>query len=477
MQLRKYQQDSIIHLRQSLANGNRTPLLMAPTGAGKTRIAVEIIKMALAKNKAVMFVVDMIQLIKQTSETFDNHGLDHNIIQGSTIRWSEQQLYLASVQTLRNRDIPHIDLFLVDEAHCMYESFTKLIQRWNAIPFIGISATPFTKGMGKVYDDLIVVESTRNLIKQGFLCDYVAYGPATIDLKGVKKIGDDYDQKEIGKRATKIIGDVVDTWLRRGENKKTVCFAVNVAHSKAIVDEFTANGVAAVHIDSYTDEETRDEILRDFENGKYKILSNVGITTKGWDSPGTEVLIYARPTKSLKLHIQILGRVLRTSPGKENAIILDHGRNIERLGFPDDDLPTVLCNGDIDQVKRKREEKEREAKAPKPCPQCHHMHNQFKCPQCGSEPKIKPQVQGSQDKLQELKKTSFTEKQNTYAMLLHWVRQKGSQDGRAAHMYRELYGVWPARKTGIHPKPPTTEMQKMITHLLIKNAKSKRVDR
>ena len=472
MKLREYQSKAIEHLRSSLASGNRTPVLMAPTGAGKTRIAIEIIKMALNKGKSIMFVVDMIQLIKQTSESFDNHGLDHNIIQGNTVRFSKNELYLASVQTLKNRDIPHVDLFLVDECHCMYESFTKLIQRWNAIPFIGISATPWTTGMGKIYDDLIVVESTKNLIKQGYLCNYIAYGPATINLKGVRKIGDDYDQKEIGKRATKIVGDVVDTWLRRGENKKTVCFAVNVAHSKAIVDEFIANGVSAAHIDSYTSEEERDAILSDYEAGKYKILSNVGITTKGWDSPGTEVLIYARPTKSLKLHIQILGRILRASPDKKRAIILDHGRNIERLGFPDDDLPTILCNGDIDQVKRKREEKEREEKAPKPCPECSYMHNQFKCPQCGGEPKIKPKVQGSNDKLQKLEKKSFTEKQELYSMLLYWVRSKGNKDGRADYMYRDYYGVWPAKKTGIHPKQPTQEALNIIKHLLIKSSKS-----
>ncbi len=472
MKLREYQENAIKHIRKSLLSGKRTPVLMSPTGSGKTIIAIEIIKRAIAKGKTVMFVVDMIQLINQTSESFDKHGLDHNVIQGDHPRYNPTaSLHLASVQTLKNRNVPYIDLVIIDECHVMFKSLIELMKRWTAIPFIGVSATPWSKGMGLVYDDLVVVEKTKELIKQGYLCKYEAWGPDSIDLSGLKTVNGDYEKKELGKRATKIVGDVVSTWLRRGENEKTVCFSVNVAHSKAIVDEFLANGVSAVHIDSYVPEEIRKQIFTDYEAGKYKILSNVGITTKGWDSPNTKVLIYARPTKSLKLHIQILGRILRTAPNKDKAIILDHGKNIERLGFPDDDLPTVMCNGDVDQVTKKREEKEREEKAPKPCKTCFTLHNQFKCPNCGEEPKKLANVEAEKGQLKKLSKTSMNEKQDFYAMLLYWVRARGKQDGYASHLYKEKFGVWPSKKTGIHPKEPTPEMQGMITNLLIQKGK------
>jgi superfamily II DNA or RNA helicase len=161
---------------------------------------------------------------------------------------------------------------------------------------------------------------------------------------------------------------VVDTWLKRGENRQTICFGINIVHSEAIADEFRANGVNAVHIDGYTPRDERKEIIADFKAGKIKLLSSVGVLTKGFDAPDATCLVIARPTKSLMLHIQMLGRVLRKSSCDTNALILDHSGNLARLGFPDDVLPNVLDSGKkINRSEKAEQEKEREERAPKPC--------------------------------------------------------------------------------------------------------------
>jgi len=474
--LRPHQSHAIELLRHSFRNGHRTPLLQASTGFGKTLVSVDIIKSALEKGKRVLFVVDRITLIDQTSEVFDSFGLDHGIIQGDHWRVNNHPLQLASAQSLGKRKYkPDADLIIVDEAHSTYSAMTKLITReWNALPFIGLSATPFTKGLGKIYDDLILVESTKSLIDKGYLCDFEAYG-APLDLKGVRTTAGDYNQKDLEKKVNRkqIVGDVVDTWFRLGDNRQTICFAVSVDHSRAIVDEFVANGVPAAHLDAHTPAEQRREIFDAHNAGDIKIISNVGITTKGFDSPNSSCLILARPTKSLMLYIQMVGRVLRVSDCGRNAIILDHGTNIERLGFPTDPLPEFLCNGDKESAERKKQEKkDREEKLPKPCEKCTHVSIEFACPQCGYTPRRAPKVETVSGMLKKMQQVPMEEKRKWYSMLLGYSRDKGFKDGWADHKYRERFGVWFRGKDGVRAAAPDKEVLNYIKYLQIRSAKA-----
>ena len=175
----------------------------------------------------------------------------------------------------------------------------------------------------------------------------------------------------------------------------------------------------------------------------------------------------ARPTKSLIVHIQQIGRVLRTADGKDNAILLDHGGNIARLGFPTDELPTVLCNGE----KEKKEAKKSEPALPKPCPKCEFMKKPgvHECPKCGHAPEKVTNIAFKDCKLEKLEKVSMSDKNQWYGMLLHYARSKGHKDGWASHKYKEKFGVWPVRKTGIHPIQPSMEVMDYITHLHIKH--------
>lgn len=468
MTLYPHQEDAIRRLSESIRSGHKRPVLMAPTGAGKTRIALEIIKRAREKGKRVMFVADRITLIDQTSEVFDGFGIGHGVIQGDHWRYDpDNPVQVASAQTLsRRKNIPPADLVIIDECHDVYKGTVALLKKWNRVPAIGLSATPFTCGLGEIYDDLIVVASTGDLIKEGYLSDYVAYGPPGPDLSGVKVTAGDFNEGELSKKVNKkeIVGSVVNTWIKHGEDRQTVCFAVDVAHSKALEEAFLSNGISAAHIDAYTSPRDRLDVMRAHNDGSVKIVVNVGILTKGWDSPATSCIILARPTKSLMLHIQMMGRVLRRHDDKDKAVILDHGGNISRLGFPDDEMPQYLDNGErIDPSEKKKKEQEKEEKAPKPCPNCFHLYIGSICPACGFERKKQNKVVETSGKLAKLEKADKTTKEQWYRELLGYARVKGYSDGWASHKYRAKFGVWPARKTGLYPVTPGEEVKRYIT--------------
>jgi DNA repair protein RadD len=480
MSLYPHQIEAVSRLGASLRSGKRRPVLMAPTGAGKTRIALEIIERARAKGKRVMFIADRITLIDQTSDVFDRFGIDHGVIQGDHWRYNPAKpVQVASAQTLsRRQNIPPADLVIVDECHDVHKGVVSLLDTWNRVPAIGLSATPFTRGLGKIYDDLVIVATTSELIRKGYLSDYIAYGPPPPDLSKVKTVAGDYNEADLAEKVNRkeIIGSVVDTWKRYGEDRQTVCFAVDVAHSKALEEAFRYQGVGAAHIDAYTSPQDRQAVMRAHNSGEVRIVVNVGILTKGWDSPATSCISLARPTKSLMLHIQMIGRVLRRHDDKDRAIILDHGGNIARLGAPDDDMPEFLDPGErIDRQAKKAEEKEREEKAPKPCPQCAHLFVGHKCPSCGFERKTPNRVAEKDGKLEKLEKATKGEKEQWFRELLGYSRKKGFSDGWASHKYRERFGVWPAKKSNLHPCEPGPEVRKYIQYLNIKWAKRRDV--
>ncbi|RKZ82926.1 MAG: ATP-dependent helicase [Gammaproteobacteria bacterium] len=362
---------------------------------------------------------------------------------------------------------------IIDEAHTIHKPLMeRLSGEWSDVRVIGLSATPFTKGLGKYYDDLVVVETTKNLIAAGNLCDYEVYS-APIDMSGVKVRLGDFVNKDAEKRVntTKIVGDVVNTWMRLARNQKTVCFAVSVAHSKSICDEFLANGIEAAHIDAYTEPDDRKVILDGHASGKIQILVNVGITVAGWDSPDCTCLIFACPTKSLIKHIQILGRVLRVSTCGKKALILDHGGNIERNGFPTDQLPDYLDDGTSNQSESQVKEK----KDPEPiaCQKCRFVSTVYVCPKCGFEPEIKPKVEAMPGKLQKVDRASMEDKRDFYCMALGWAKSHGKKPGMAYYLAKDKFGVAPIKTRSATPKKPDEAFINWMTHRMIKYAKGK----
>lgn len=494
LNLRPYQAAAIQALRLSLAGGVLRQMLYSPTGSGKTEIGMSIIKGAIAKGKRVVFLCNRINLVGQASKRFYRAGIDHGVIQGDNTRNIDQPVIVASIQTVARRGMPDCDLIVIDEAHGVAGSkdFRSVIMNRSAVPVIGLSATPFSKGLGKHYTELqgplfealTVATSIQELIDDGFLVDCEIYAPSEPDMTGIKQsknaFGEmDWSDADIGRATDKpqLIGDIVAHWMKLSNGLPTVCFASNIDHSKHIVESFRAVGVAAEHIDCYTDEAERAAILQRVETGETTIISNVGILTEGWDFPACRTMILARPTKSLIRYIQMIGRVLRPHETKVKALVLDHSGTVQRLGFPTDDFPLELDDG-----KPKAAEKQKpEAALPKKCPECHHMKppKVAVCPKCGFQAS-RPfggveSVDGELALLTKgAKKATPAEKQKMYSELLAVARSKGYNDGWIAHKYKAKFGVWPKgmQQYAIEPSPET---RSWLVSQAIRFAKSQEV--
>lgn len=376
---------------------------------------------------------------------------------------------------------------LVHNCQTFHTAHKRLMADNEGSFIIGLSATPFTKGLGKHFDGLISPVTAKQLIAQGHLVGFKVFGPRTIDVTGIKIVAGDYDQTELGERADKpkIVADIVKTWLEKGGNRQTICFATNVAHSKHIVREFQKAGVLAEHIDSFTDKDTRAAVLRRLANFETRIVSCVDILTKGFDCPVVSCIIQALPTKSLMRHIQQIGRGLRTSQGKTECCILDHAGNHERLGFIDDIEFTELDDGKKKEASSKKA-KDKPEKLPLVCPSCDYMKpaGVRKCPACGLIAEHIADVETEEGELREVKRNrkgyTLAQKQAFLAGLNSYAVEKGFRIGRGGvygwslHKYKDFFGCDPCSKIEWGARGPIGEdVRKFITHVNIKWAKSK----
>jgi superfamily II DNA or RNA helicase len=468
-------------------------MLCAPTGSGKTEIGMALVRGARAKHKRVIFLCNRVHLVEQTSRRFTKAGISHGIIQGENTTRVYESVLVASIQTVVRRGLPQADLIIIDEAHTVAGSneYRTVIAGAKGTPVIGLSATPYTRGLGKHYDELggplfehmTVAATIPELIGAGYLVDCDVYAPSEPDMSGIRQgrnaFGElDYTDADVGRAADKpeLVGDIVTHWLRLAAGTPTVCFAANIAHSKHIVERFQAAGVTAEHIDCYTDEEARRAILARVETGETIVISNVGILAEGWDFPACRTLILARPTRSLIRYIQMAGRVLRPHGSKDRALILDHSGSVVRLGFPTDEFPLLLDDGTPKEGKG--ETREREKPLPKACPSCSYVKAVHKCPVCGFAPERKANVDVRAGDLVLLKrkpKAQKVGKQEFYSQLLHVAHRQGYKPGWVSNKYREYFGTWPRNMRNTPAPAVGKEVMGFLKHLKIKNAKGREV--
>ena len=484
-----HQTRSITLLRQALRAGSKRPALQLPTGAGKTRVAAEIINMARAKGNRVIFTVPAISLIDQTARSFGEEGIrDVGILQADHPGTNPAMpVQIASIQTLARRQIPPAQLVIIDEAHRMSEFVTDWMGRdeWSKVPFIGLTATPWAKGMGRLYDRLIIGSTTQELIDGGFLSPFRVFAPSHPDLEGVKTVAGYYHEGQLSEAMQKgtLTADIVKTWLERGENRPTLCFAVDRAHAAAIQKEFQRAGVLCGYVDAYTELDEREEIRKQFASGELEVVCNVGVLTTGvdWD---VRCIILARPTKSEILFVQIVGRGLRTADGKSDCLILDHSDTTLRLGFVTDIQHHQLHGGNMAENNSSPQEKP--PAVPKECPKCHALKaaGVRKCPECGFEPSRQSEIEVVEGELIELdsrraKKSNreydWDDKVRFISELRGLAHVKGHSDGWVAHKYRTKFGVWPndPRVKYVAPKAPSFDTMNWIKSQNIRWAKSK----
>ncbi len=336
-----FQEEAVNALRRGYRDGHRCQLLALATGAGKTVVATHMIRSAAQKGRTSMFVVAQLELIEQTARHLDELGLKVGVLQGGqTALHPDDECTVASIQTVRSRGAPPAGFVIIDEAHVLHRAHIDLMCAWDAVPFIGLSATPLRPDLGRHFTHLVRGPSIAWLTEHGFLVPVRAFCPSarTLDavLGGLAVRRGDFVEAELAQamNRTELVGDIVRTWQDKGENRPTLAFAVSIEHSKAIVADFQAAGVQAAHLDAYTPKEARKETIAAFRAGNLRVLSSVNVLGIGFDVPDAACAILARPTLSEALHMQQMGRVIRKAQDKAEALILDHAGNTVRFGLP-----------------------------------------------------------------------------------------------------------------------------------------------
>lgn len=482
MILRPFQEGVIANLRQAFASGLKRLVCYGPTGCGKSVIIEAITESVLARGKRVAIIANRVQLVNQMAERFTASGIDYGILQGQNTHSIHKPVVICSIDTIASRGLPEVDLIIVDEGHACAgsKSYRELFFKLNNVPVIALTATPFSKGMAKRYkelgddplfQDLIIAETITGLIKLGYLVDCEIYAPSEPDLTGVKLSRNSFGEMDYSDKSKEfadavdkpaLVGDIVDHWHRLAEGKPTICFATSIAHSQHIVEQFRKSGVTAEHIDCYMEDEYKADLLADFKAGKFTILSNCTLLAEGFDYPACEVMILARPTKSLIRYIQMVGRILRPFHGKDRGLLLDHSGSVRHLGFPTDDLPLELDDGTI----RASKKKEVETPKPKECPKCKFMKSpkSRKCPKCGFEPVKTPEEvaieAGELQKVEKKPKLDKGNKQQIWSECLGLAAQRNKSQGWASHLYKSITTVFPRGLDDVAKAPSFAVMDK-----------------
>jgi DNA repair protein RadD len=352
--LRLYQETAIDLLRESLRTGHRRPILQLPTGAGKTRIAAEIVLGSLSKERGAIFVVPRLSLIEQTVTAFEREGVwNIGFLQGRHFRTNPNApVQIASAQTLVRREIPLADIVIIDECHLQFEKINKWIAspEWQATIFIGLSATPWSRGLGKSYDDLLMPVSIQGLIDEGYLSPFRVFAPPAPDLTGVRTVAGEFNEGDLSEACDKkeIVADVVRTWFEKGESRPTLCYGVDRKHAQHLQERFIEAGVATEYVDCDTEMFVREEIFDRFRTSETKLICNVATLDTGIDLD-VRCIIDARPTRSRIRFVQTVGRGLRPAEGKDHLIVLDHAGNHQRLGLVTDIHFGELDNGEANR--------------------------------------------------------------------------------------------------------------------------------
>lgn len=391
MQLRPYQHQAIEGARAALRGGKRRVLVVSPTGSGKTVIASAIIQSAVQRGSRVLFLAHRRELIHQTSAKLTAFGVRHGIIMGTERMALQHAAQVASIQTLaRRRDaLKLVDLIFLDEAHhSAADTYLEVLEWFPSARVVGLTATPWRedgRGLADVFDSHVVVTTPRQLRDEGFLVPVGGWAFEAVDTSEAKVRGGDFVASSLAGAAMskRVLGDVVEEYARYGNGARGICFAATVQASEALAAQFRAAGIAAEHVDGETPKEARDAILARLRAGVTRVVCNCNVLTEGFDCPELEVAMLCRPTLSLTLYLQMVGRVLRTAPGKTQARIHDHAGLLAAHGHPYSDwdyepaLDTTV-NAERDDVASSTTEKL--------CPACKSVRSGWPCDSCGHSP-------------------------------------------------------------------------------------------
>ena len=445
-------------LKQGFIAGHKNQLVMAPTGSGKTILSMFLINEGLQKGKRVLFIADRKTLINQTSATADSVGLlNHGVIMSQHWRFNMALPFqIASAQTLARRGIPDdFDLVIIDEAHTQLKVWTDFVANCKAA-VIGLSATPFAKGMDKHFSNVVNAATMRELTDLGILVPLRVMSCTRVNMVGAETAGGEWTDMAAQQRGMEIVGDVIAEWLKLAENRKTIVFGATISHCEEMCKEFNNAGVMAAVFTADTTEAERKELLAEFKkpDSFLRVLISVEALAKGFDQPDVACICDVRPLrKSLSTAIQMWGRGLRSAPGtdKHDLLLLDFSGNIVRFAA---DFEEIFHNG-LDQLddgekldKEIRKEKPEDDKEGCACPQCQHKPFVKRCISCGFEIVKKSLIEHEVGEMVEFKvgKATIGDKLAVWEQCVTLCKTQGKFEtakGRAAHLYKSITGVFP----------------------------------
>lgn len=474
LSLRDYQEVALQKLRDGFAAGKRAQVLVSPTGSGKTEMAIALMKATKEKGNKAAMLLDRVVLCDQTSRRLERYKIDHGVMQAGHWRYRPyENIQVCSAQTLERRGaFPGLNLLIVDECHQTREQTVEFIKNNPDVRVIGLTATPFTKGLGKIYDHVVSPVTTKELVDQKMLVPLRVFIAKEIDMAGAKKVAGEWSQQEASDRGMKITGDIVTEWIKKthqifNEPRKTIVFASGVDHGSHLAAKFQEQGYNFICISYRDDEEWKKQVIEDFSKPDTKITGLIAtdILTKGFDVPDVMIGVSARPfSKSLSSHIQQMGRVMRGHEGKEFAIWLDHSGNYLRFR---EDWEEVYEQGvdklDEGKEKAKKEPTQKEKEAAK-CPVCAAFWpSGDTCLNCGHVRERKNKVIAVEGEMVELSGTVSREsKQDFWNQMVWLMRYQGWSKGRASHTYREKFGVWPKGLSDTNPQALSADTKKFI---------------
>lgn len=497
IEFRPYQSENIEQLRAAVADGSKRILYVAPTGAGKTIVAAQLIAGAVAKGRHVLMVAHRRELIGQAYKKLADIGIRAGtILSGDPRRDDDAPVQVGSIQTLHTRAIrsselqlPKADLLIIDEAHRIRaRSYRQLLDAYPNAVVIGLTATPCRgdgRGLGNVFDTMVQCPAVQQLIDLGYLVRTVIYAPSTPNLVGVRIRAGDYVEDQLTERMDRpqLVGDIVSHWHRLAGGRKTVVFASSVAHSQHIADEFTASGVAAAHLDGNTPLTLRSEMLARLSRGDLTVITNCAVLNEGWDQPDVSCCVLARPTRHMGLYRQMVGRVLRPFPGKNHALVLDHAGATFQHGRVEDHVEWTL---DEDKRAEAPAHAHRQQTGSRSrlmtCHKCHAVRMAGEpCPQCGWYPEARAEpveiIDGELARVDRQGRVHPRDWSNFDKMKFHgeliWIqRERGYQPGWVWHKFEERIGHPPPRHDP-PPFKPSPETLSWIRSRIIAWAKSK----
>ena len=485
---RDFQATAHEQVRAGRRAGHKNQLIMAPTGGGKTYLGLNIIQQALVKGRTAIFVCDRTTLINQTSDAARDYGMGaHGIIQADNIRTDARfPFQIASAQTLASRGWPHADVIVVDEAHTQLTTWTRHIMRTEA-SVIGLSATPFSKGLGKLFTNLINAATMHQLVKDGVLVPMRVYSCTKPDMEGADTADGEWTPGAAAARGMEIVGDVVTEYSKYGEGRKAICFGATVAHCEELCNQFVKAGIMAALFTGETPEAERKNLLDEFRkpDSLIRVLISVEALAKGFDVPDVGCVIDCRPLrKSLSTAIQMWGRMMRCSPGKVDCILLDHSGNIIRFAedYTDiffDGLDSLDGGEKLDATVRK--EPDPSKPPPKGCPKCGFKPYFRRCMGCGYEVVQAATVEHQPGSMKEVtlgkgKNATVIDKQDLYNQCVAYARANSvpeKQKGRAAHLYKDMAGDWPPN----YWTPSTVPMDAAVGKAVLNKVRSLNIKR